>query len=292
MPRVHLVDALPYVFRAYFSLPSSMVAPDGRPVNAVHGFASFLLKLLADEEVTHLAVAFDESLTTSFRNEMLPSYKQQRELPPKELEAQLHDCQDLARALGATVLSSARYEADDLIATLCRRVVPHDIGVVVVTSDKDLAQLVDARTSLYDFGKGERLGPAEVMIRLGVAPERVVDLLSLMGDAVDNIPGVPGIGAKTATALVAAFGGLEDVLSRLDEVERLPLRGAKSVRAKLEQHGELARLSRRVALLADDVDTGVSYADLALRPVDAFAVDELCTRLGWSSRRERLMARR
>jgi 5'-3' exonuclease len=292
MPRVHLVDALPYVFRAYFSLPPSMKAPDGRPINAVHGFASFLLKLLAEEEITHLAVAFDESLTTSFRNEMLPSYKQQRELPPAELEAQLHDCQDLARALGATVLSSARYEADDLIATLCRRVVPQDVGVVVVSSDKDLAQLVDARTSLYDFGKGERLGPAEVMTRLGVPPERVADLLGLMGDAVDNIPGVPGIGAKTATALVAAFGSLEDVLARVAEVDGLPLRGAKSVRAKLELHHELARLSKRVALLADDVEVGVTYADLALRPVDAVAVDALCSRLGWSGRRERLIARR
>lgn len=291
MARIHLVDALPYVFRAYFSIPESMRAPDGRPVNAVYGFGMFLLRLIDDERISHLAVAFDESLTSSFRNEMLPSYKSSRELPPAELEAQLQDCQELSRVAGAFVTSSPRYEADDLIATLARRFEAQGHENVVLTSDKDLAQLVTERTSLYDFGKGERLGPAEVHAKLGVAPSAVPDLLGLMGDPVDDIPGVPGIGPKTAAALLQAFGSVEAVFDRLDEIAALPIRGAKTLRAKLEPHRERALLSKRLAEAADDASLAASLEDLVLRAPQVERVAALCDRLGLEGIRKRLLAR-
>lgn len=291
MPRVHLVDALPYVFRAYFSIPSSVKAPDGAPKNAVYGFATFLLKLLQDERVTHAAVAFDESLNSSFRNEMLAGYKSSRELPPPELEAQLKDCQELSRALGIFTVASERYEADDLIATLARGACRDAASVVIVTSDKDLAQLVTDCVSVLDFGKGERLGPDQVRAKMGVPPELVPDLLALMGDAVDDIPGVPGIGAKTAAALVSALGRVDQVYERLDEIAALPIRGAASVRAKLEAHRDQAMLSKRLALVADDAPITATIADLALQPVDAARIDALCERLAFGRMRERLLAR-
>jgi 5'-3' exonuclease len=290
-PTLHLVDASPYVFRAYFSIPPSVTAPDGRPVNAVHGFASFLLRLLGEERVSHLAVAFDRSLTTSFRNELYPQYKAQRELPPAELEAQLTDCEELASALGAAVFADERYEADDLIATLAARLRGRVARLVVVSSDKDLAQLVDARTRLHDFARAERLGPREVRAKFGVDPAQIPDYLGLAGDAVDNIPGVKGVGAKTAGALLARFGDLDTLYQRLDEVGELDLRGAGTLATKLEAGRELAFLSRELATLARDAPARATLTQLRLRRPEVARVEALCERLGSRRLRDRLLAR-
>jgi 5'-3' exonuclease len=290
-PIVYLVDASPYIFRAYFSLPDSLRDPEGRPVQAVYGFASFLLKLLADERPSHLAVTFDRSLTTSFRNDLYPGYKAQRALPPAELEAQLAACEEMAAALGAATFVDLVYEADDLIATLCARLEGEPgVRLVVVTSDKDLAQLVDERTSLYDFGKGTRLTPKEVEAKFGVRPDQVADLLGLAGDAVDNIPGIAGIGAKTAAELLSRFGHLEELYARLPEVrEASGLRGAKSLYAKLAAGREIALLSKRLATVARDAPVGgTRLADLEYRGADREAVAALCDRLGFKTLRERI----
>ncbi|MFW6175379.1 MAG: 5'-3' exonuclease H3TH domain-containing protein, partial [Acidobacteriota bacterium] len=212
---VHLVDASPYVFRAFHALPDSIRDPEGRPVNAVYGFGSFLVKLVETEAPTHLAVAFDRSLTTSFRNDLYPDYKTGRELPPPDLEAQLDDCMELARAFGAEVFVDERYEADDLIAALVAQLNAAGHGAVIVTSDKDLAQLVTDRVRLFDFAREERLGPEEVVAKLGVRPEQVPDFLALAGDPVDSIPGLPGVGRKTAAALLEVFADLETAYERL-----------------------------------------------------------------------------
>src|SRR6476660_470580 len=291
---VYLVYASPYVFRAYFSLPDSLRDPEGRPVQAVYGFASFLLKLIADESPTHLAVTFDRSLTTSFRNDLYPAYKAQRALPPPELEAQLAACEEMAAALGAATFVDAVYEADDLIAALCERLEREgkEVSVVVVTSDKDLAQLVDARTTLYDFGKGVKLDAAEVQAKFGVRPDQVADLLGLAGDSVDNIPGVPGIGKKTAAELLARFGHLEELYLRLEEVRQTPgIRGGKSLYVKLKESRELALLSKRLATVARDapLPAGLTgLADLAYRGADRAAVAALCARLGFKSLPQRV----
>ncbi|HMB53106.1 MAG TPA: 5'-3' exonuclease H3TH domain-containing protein [Thermoanaerobaculia bacterium] len=286
-PTACLVDASPYVFRAYFSLPSSIETPDGAPANAVYGFASFLMKLLAEEAPSHLAVAFDESLTTSFRNDLYPDYKAQRELPPAELEAQLAACREVAEALGAATFADDTYEADDLVATLVERL-PATARGVVVSGDKDLAQLVGERVTLYDFAKGDRLGAAEVMAKFGVEPAQVADLLALQGDAVDNIPGVPGIGAKTAAALFAHFSDLDDLYARLGEVAGLPIRGAKSLAGKLEEHRDTAFLCRRLATVVRDVSIDASFDDLAWHGADRAAIEALFDRLGFGRIRDRV----
>ena len=298
MARIHLVDASPYIFRAYFSLPSSMKAPDGRPVNAVYGFASTILKMIDDESLSHAAFAFDRSLTSSFRNGIFPAYKQQRELPPEDLERQLEDCERLVAALGFRHFASERYEADDLIGTLVVQLLAStDHDLVVVSSDKDLGQLVGARVVFYDLAKGEHLDAAAVEEKLGVPPELVPDCLGLAGDSVDNIPGVPGIGKKSAAALLLGLGPLERIYDDLDAVERLSVRGARSLRRKLEEHREQAELSKLLATIAcdaplDGIDAvssdAVSSDALAWQGADRGALESLLDELGFG---ERLLAR-
>jgi DNA polymerase I len=290
MATVHLVDASPYIFRAHFSLPSSIKTPEGVPAAASYGFVSFLLKLIADERPSHLGVAFDRNLNSSFRNEIYPAYKEQRVLPPPELEAQIPVCEEIAAALGAATFIDDRYEADDLIGTLCRHLGKAGHGAVIVTTDKDLAQLVDERVSLFDFGKGLRFDPAAVFEKFGVRPDQITDFLGLAGDTVDNIPGIKGIGAKSAAELLARFGHLEELYERLDELPWLPsIRGAKSLHAKLAAGRDIAFLSRQLATVAPDVP-GVegTLKSLEFRGADPVKVDALFTRLGFNRIRERV----
>lgn len=275
---LYLVDASVYVFRAYFAPGPDRTAPDGSPVGAVHGFAQFLLRLIDEEQPTQLGVAFDESLTTSFRNDFYPEYKAQRELPPPELEAQLEACKEIADAFGGKVFVHHRYEADDIIATLCQR----GGETVIVSSDKDLAQLVDERVTLFDFARQARYDPAGVREKFGVRPDQIPDLLGLVGDSVDNIPGVRGVGRKSGAALLDAFGSIEELYDRLDEVERLPIRGARSLRAKLEAGREAALLSKRLATAVTDMP--LDPAGFPYRGADAEKVDALFARLGFGDR--------
>ncbi|MHC4225411.1 MAG: 5'-3' exonuclease [Planctomycetota bacterium] len=282
---VYLIDASPYIFRAYFSVPESMTSPEGQPVNAVYGFTNFLLKLIDSEEPAHLGAAFDESLTTCFRNEIYPEYKAQRELPPPALEAQLKDCQEVAAALGAAVYTDARFEADDFIGTICHRVKG---GKVVVSGDKDLAQLVSEEVTLYDFARKVRYGPAEVVERYGVRPDQITDLLGLAGDSVDNIPGVKGIGMKSAVRLLEVFEHMEEVYARLGEVAALPIRGAKSIQAKLEEGREMAFLSKQLATVATSAPAAGGLRRLKFRGADRSLVEPLFDRLGFGRIRDRI----
>ncbi len=231
---LYLIDALPYVFRAYFALPERLSAR-GHPVHAVYGFATFLMQLLRQEPLTHVGVAFDESLTTSFRNDTFPPCKANRELPPPELELLLHNCQAVARAMSLPVFADQRYEADDLVGTLAQQAVQQGVDVVVVSNDKDLMQLVSPQVSFYDFARDRRYRIDDVVEHMGVRPEQIPDLLGLQGDAVDNIPGVKGVGVKTAVALLQAFPSIEGIYADLDRVESLLIRGAKSLRANWKQ---------------------------------------------------------
>ncbi len=284
---LHFVDASPYIFRAYFAVPASITDPGGRPVNAVHGFAAFLLRLLAERDVSHLAVAFDESLTTSFRNDFFPAYKAQREPPPAELTAQLADCRAVAEALGAATFSRQHYEADDLIATLLAQV---GGPAVVVSGDKDFAQLVTENIAVLDFAKDLLLDPAAVRQKLGVRPDQVVDFLALAGDSVDNIPGVKGVGKKSAIALLEAFGHVEEIYERLEEVEILGVRGARSLRKKLEADRDNAFLSKRLAVMATDAPVTATREELRYDGADRAAVEALFDRLGFGRLRERIRA--
>lgn len=278
---IYLVDASPYIFRAYFSLPATMTGEAGLPVNAVYGFTQFLLRLIEEEEVSHLGLAFDQSLTTSFRNDFYPPYKAQRALPPPELEAQLDWCREMGRALGAATYVDRRYEADDLIAALCHQLEPMGHRIVVVSSDKDLTQLVSERVTFLDFARGERYDPDAVVGKFGVRPPQIADYLGLAGDSVDNIPGVRGVGKKTAVALLAELGDLEGVYDRLGEVPELPIRGARSLAGKLAAERDVAFLSRRLATVARDAPAVADLAELELTGGDPELLAPLLEELGF-----------
>lgn len=251
-PTAHLVDGSLYVCRAWFAQGPDVFDADGAPVHAVHGFTRFLLDLIERERPTHLAVAFDESLTTCFRNEIYPEYKANRPPAPDDLMRQFDGCKQIAAALGVTVLRDSRYEADDLIGSALNTLRNAGFRCVVVSADKDFGQLIGAHDEQWDPSRNLRWDSAGVKTRLGVTPAQVADFLALTGDATDNIPGVPGIGAKTAAILLHHFGTLDALLERADEVAFLRTRGAAAASMKLREHAEIARLSRRLTGIALD----------------------------------------
>lgn len=276
---LYLVDASIYVFRAWHSMPDSMQDADGEPANAVHGFARFLLELLERERPRHIAVAFDESLESSFRNEIFPAYKANREPAPASLKRQFAYCQALSRALGLTTMVDPRYEADDLIGTLMTRQRSQGFRAVIVSPDKDLSQLLCADEEQWDYGRNVRWTAAGVPERMGVKASQVADFLGLSGDAVDNIPGVRGIGAKTAAALLGHFGTLDALLDRIDEVPFLRIRGAASHAVRLREQAEQARLSRQLATIALDAPLSADISDARRAAGDRSELQQLMEQL-------------
>lgn len=286
---VHLVDASVYVFRAWFSIPEGFSDPHGRPTNAVYGFARFLCEFLEQTRARDLALAFDESLTTSFRNEIYPLYKANREPAPPELKQQFVWCRELGRCMGIPVYADERYEADDLIATLATYWREQGRRLNIITCDKDLAQLIGERDTWWDFPRGRRLDGRQVEQHFGVRPEQIPDFLALTGDTTDNIPGVPGIGPKTAVALLAHFGDLENLFARSREIAHLKFRGAGKLAVKLDRHREAALLARRLTRLECRVP-GLTGQPLVRRDGgDGAGLDALLDGLGFGRPlRERL----
>jgi 5'-3' exonuclease len=276
-----LVDVSVFVFKSWFTIDPGMKDRSGRPVNAVYGFGRFLGDVLARLAPSRIALAFDESLSTSFRNEILPAYKANREPAPPELEAQFRLCRRLGEAAGIACFASERYEADDIIAALARRERQAGGIVRILTRDKDLSQLLRPGDEFWDFPSGRRVDYAGVAEAFGARPERMADFLGLVGDAVDNVPGVPGVGVKTARALMAHFDSLESLYDDLDGIAALNLRRAGMVRERLEAHREAAFLARRLIRLEEAVPFPED-ADLARRPADSEALEGLRRELGFS----------
>ncbi len=282
-PRVHLIDCHVYIFRAYFALPP-MQAPDGTPVGAVYGFTNALRKYLADAEVTHAAATFDYA-QTCFRNEIEPGYKADRGDPPEDLEPQFDLCVQAAQVLGLQTFACEGFEADDLIATLCDRLVGEGTDVVVVSSDKDLTQLVteDGRVAFYDLARGTLFDADGVRERFGVDPVQIPDYLGLVGDAVDCLPGVPGVGPKTAAAALAAFRTIERIPASAEAWSGLGVRGAARAAQRIEEHRERALRTRELATLRRDVPgLRVRARELVVDPVDSVQEDAFFDRLGRS----------
>lgn len=275
----YLVDASIYIFRAWHSMPESMTDADGWPVHAVHGFARFVLELIERVRPQHIVIAFDESLEGSFRNALYPAYKANRERAPEELHRQFQHCQALCRALGLDVLVDGRYEADDLIGTALQRLRAQGLRGVIVSADKDLSQLLRDDDVQWDYARNQRWNVAGVKNRYGVHAHQIADFLGLTGDAVDNIPGVPGIGAKTAAVLLAHFESLDAVLERHPEIPFLRFRGAAQVGNRLQLHREIALLSRQLATIALDAPLPPSFSDGRRRPVDMVALQPLFEQL-------------
>jgi DNA polymerase-1 len=267
-PAVHLIDASYFVFRAYYSVGLEMNDGDGQPVNALYGFGRFLGDLLEEARPEHVAVAFDESLATSFRNAIYPAYKKNREPAPPELKRQFGLCRELCRLLGLAEFGSPTHEADDIIGTIAARLRATGHLSVLVTRDKDLAQLVRDGDHYWDYAGARRFAYHEIEAQFGVRPERMADFLALTGDAVDNIPGVPGVGPKTAAALLSTFASLEELYDGLGSVGALPIRGAAKLAAKLALHREAAYLARRLTHIACDMPLEFSLEALRRRKPD------------------------
>ena len=275
--RVFLVDGTALAYRSYFAfIRNPLLNSRGENTSGVFGFTTALLRLLERESPEILAVVFDPP-TPTFRHEKFKEYKATREKMPEEMRGQIGVMKDVAAALGIPVLEVDRYEADDVIGTLARRAEAEGADVYLVTPDKDFLQLVGGRIRVYDItkksGEAEVLGPKEVFDRFGAPPERVVDVLALMGDASDNVPGVPGVGEKTARDLVATFGSVEDVIARADEVKK------KSVRESLVANKEMAFLSKDLVTIDTNAPVDATLGDLRRRERDRARLFSLFERL-------------
>ena len=265
--RIYLVDGSSYIYRAYYAI-RHLSNSRGEATNAVYGFTNMLLGLLRDEAPERLAVVFDSKGPT-FRSELYPEYKANRAAMPEDLVPQIPLIKEVVRALNLPSIERTGYEADDIIATLARRYAGEGHEVTVVTGDKDLMQIVGERVTLLDTMKGKRSGQAEVMERFGVPPQQVLEVLGLAGDSSDNIPGVPGIGEKTASGLIREFGSIEQLLAGIDRVK------GRKRQENLREYAEQARLSRRLAALVDDLDLDLSLEDLRHLEPDRAALQAL-----------------
>src|ERR1700691_4134355 len=262
---VFLVDGSGYIFRAYHALPPISRKSDGLQLNAVFGFCNMLWKLLRDmrpeDRPTHLAVVFDKSEKT-FRSEMYADYKAHRPDPPDDLKPQFKYIREAVQAFDLPCLEQDGFEADDLIATYVRQACEAGATATIVSSDKDLMQLVSDCVIMFDTMKDRKIGRAEVMEKFGVPPEKVIEVQSLIGDSTDNVPGVPGIGVKTAAQLIGEYGDLETLLTRASEIKQ------EKRRQSLIDNAEKARLSKKLVTLDDRVKLDVPIGDLAVHEPD------------------------
>ena len=275
LPPVYLVDASIYIFRAWFSMSDEFVNQKGEPTNAVYGFSGFLCSLLEQTGAEHMAVAFDESLSKGHRNEIYPEYKANRDPAPEELKRQFSWARSVAEAMGLQCFVDSRYEADDLIGTLAEFWRARGHPICVVTSDKDLAQLVGENDHWWDFARNQKLNAKQLTEKFGVMPEQMADYLALTGDSVDNIPGIPGVGPKSASALLGHFGDLDSIYDRLDEVQHLGIRGAKSLQKKLADHRDAAELARKLTVIETAVESALASPELGRTEVDTARLNRL-----------------
>jgi DNA polymerase-1 len=264
--RLFLVDGSSYIYRAYFAI-RHLSNSKGLATNAVYGFVNMLLKVAREQQPDHLAVVFDARGPT-FRKELYPEYKATRAHMPEDLVPQVPIIKEVVRAFNMPAIEKEGFEADDIIATLAKKFAAKGLEVTVVTGDKDLMQIVSDRIRLLDTMKDKVSGLEEVAERFGGPPEKVIEVQALAGDSSDNIPGVPGVGEKTAVKLIQEFGSVEYLLANLDQVKG-------KLQEKLREHADSARLSKQLATLRDDVPLDLDYDSFALSPPDRQALTAL-----------------
>jgi DNA polymerase-1 len=287
-PCVYLIDSSIYVFRGWFTMPDDLIDRDGQPVNALYGFADFLLGLLERERPTHIACAFDSSRSDSCRTEIFPKYKANRDPAPPELQRQFGYCRTLVRAAGIAEFASTRFEADDIIGTLALNMRKHGFKNYIISGDKDLTQLLDDTDCWWEYSKDRRMQRADVHKRFGVYPEQIADMLALAGDAVDNIPGVPGIGPTIAARLLTKFSTLENLLMNIEKIGEMKFRGAPRIQALLQEHQELARLSKQLTVIMHDASLPTGHEELTRRSCDKQELNDLFEFIGFGQlRRQR-----
>lgn len=288
-----LLDASIFIFQYYFSLPDNWASEEGYSTNAVYGYTTFLLRLLEEQRPLQIAACFDESLGSCFRNSIYPDYKCSRPPADEALAFQLEACREVTELLGIASFSSARYEADDLLGSLSRLLRDQTPPIAILSRDKDLGQLlVREQDFLWDYSKKEKSYADAIVHRFGVHPHQLADYLALVGDSIDDIPGVPGVGPKTAQVLLGAHESIDGIFAALPELHQLPVRGARLLADKLQAHEEQIHMARQLTTIVDTVPLQCGKGDLEWnRNVDLEDVWGFCSRMGFgrlAARAERI----
>ncbi len=278
--RLYLIDGSSYIFRAFFALPSLTNAA-GLPTQAIYGFTTMTLKFLKDHKPEHLVVVLDAGRET-FRNQISEDYKGNRPEAPPDLIPQFPYIRKVLEAMNISVLEQKGFEADDLIATLANKFAAPDIEIIIVSGDKDFMQLVGGSVRLLDTMKSKWIGVDQVREKFGVEPGQVVEVMGLMGDPVDNIHGVKGIGEKTATALIQKFHSLENLYDHLDELDQVGIKGSARVRKALVEGRKSAFLSRELATVRTDVRMEMELDRFRWQRPSKEKLSELFTELGFT----------
>ena len=274
---VYVIDAMNYIFRAYYALPGNITSPKGMLTNAVLGYLRTILRIINERKPEYIAAAFERD--TSFRQAMFPGYKANRKEHPEDLEPQFDYCRKITEAIGVACMERDDYEADDVIGTIAKRMSLLGHRVVVVTGDKDMSQLVSDSVLVYDFAKGVWIDQAAVRAKFGVEPRQIPDLLALHGDHVDNIPGVMGVGQKTARQILSACASVED-LAATSLPASLRFRGRNEILRRIRQNMESVRFSRQLATICCEVPIEVSPEVLRYRRPHRYMLDPLFRELG------------
>jgi DNA polymerase-1 len=275
---VYVVDALNYIFRAYHALPGTITAPSGIPTNAVLGYLRTLLRIIKERKAEYIVSAFEGD--TSFRSSIFAGYKANRNAPPQDLACQFAYCRRISEAIGVRCLELEGYEADDIIGTIAARMQALGHPVVIVTGDKDMSQLVCDGVRVYDIAKEVWLDEHAVRQKFGVTPLQIPDLLALLGDSVDNIPGVFGVGDKTARQILSICSGVEDLVSGPQLDDQFTFRGRTDILRRIRENIESVRLSRRLATICCDVPIKVTPDLVRYRRADSSLLGPLCDELG------------
>jgi len=287
-PTAYLIDSSIYVFRAWYTLPDSLRNTHDEPVNAVYGFIDFVGNFLAETKASHVSFAFDQSLTSSFRNTIYPPYKANREPAPDELKRQFEYCRRFIDAAGFTTLSSDRYEADDLIGTAAYHARAQGHNVTILSADKDLAQLIEEKDILWDYSRNRKFNPKKVKEHFGVRPDQIADQLAIAGDKVDNIPGVPGVGMTTAARLLSKFETIDGLLENISSISDMGIRGAKRIQGLIDEHQDMILLCKKLTEIKCDAETVSANFELQRGQCDYTELDELFSEIGFGNlRREK-----
>jgi DNA polymerase I len=275
---VYVIDAMNYIFRAYHALPDNITSPNGMLTNAVLGYTRTLLRIIKERKPEYMAAAFEKN--TSFRNSIFAEYKATRKQTPDDLEAQFDYCRKITEAIGIACMEVDDYEADDVIGTVATRMSMLGHPVVVVTGDKDMSQLVSTYVQVYDIAKEHWLDETAVREKFGVAPGQIPDLLALHGDHVDNIPGVMGVGEKTAREILSVCQSVEDLVDA-GLAAKFRFRGRDEILRRIRENMETVRISRKLATICCEAPIDVSPEVVRYRRGDRRTLDSLCQELGF-----------
>ena len=284
----YLIDSSIYIFRGWHVYSDQIVDTEGNPSNAIYGFTEFLRELLELEQPEYIACAFDAKQTNSYRREIYPDYKANRPPAPQELKKQFKHCRDFCRAAGIADFSSNRFEGDDIIGTLAKRLRAEGFSITILSADKDLAQLLRPGDVWWDYARNKILHYKDVEKSFGVKPELIADLLALTGDKIDNIPGIPGVGYKMASNLLKKFPGVNHITDNIDRISEMKFRGSKRIQSLVDEHQHILPMNKQLTTIVTDAEFKGPREDIRWTGINQEAMHAMFERLdAGHSRRER-----